>query len=220
MPLPVIPSQLSTLTTVASSSARLASLSVDWGRWTTTGFDSRDTYSSVQCWACVSHGLAASGLAGVAPRHTYQHGVTTEGVVLRTPWPQAAQGAAARRAPSRVRSTSRRARRLVERDAHWSPSPLPAGEREIEREIEIEIERQHRSQLCLYHFPLFCFLHSRAPVPLCLARTATANIVSPCFACLANVRATCARTTPRCTPFDCNVVTRGWSLRVRVEARA
>ena len=69
-------------------------------------------------------------------------------------------------------------------------------------------------------FPLFCFLHSRAPVPLCLARTATANIVSPCFACLANVRATCARTTPRCTPFDCNVVTRGWSLRVRVEARA
>ena len=101
-----------------------------------------------------------------------------------------------------------------------SKSASCGRERDREIEIEIEIERRHRSQLCLYHFPLFCFLHSRAPVPLCLARTATANIVSPCFACLANVRATCARTTPRCTPFDCNVVTRGWSLRVRVEARA
>ena len=168
MPLPVIPSQLSTLTTVASSSARLASLSVDWGRWTTTGFDSRDTNSSVQCWACVSHGLAASGLAGVAPRHTYQHGVTTEGVVLRTPWPQAAQGAAARRAPSRVRSTSRRTRRLVERDAHWSPSPLPAGEREIEREIERDRERETGHNCACTTFSLvllLAFARTCATVP-------------------------------------------------------
>ncbi len=47
-------------------------------------------------WACEATHWR-DGLAGVAPRHIYQQGLTTERVVLRTSWPQPAQGRAARR---------------------------------------------------------------------------------------------------------------------------